>query len=110
MEHLPDASDWHIRQRLDGHLRRPGIEEIDALLWDETEARPLRHHVGGHPAFTQDDFREPGAYGDFDRTLLRLTSDANLLWGDCGEAVFLIRRDDLLQRDFSSAIFYWDCS
>jgi uncharacterized protein YwqG len=109
-EHLPDASNWHIRQRLEGHLRRPGIEEIDALLWDETEARPLRHHAGGHPAFTQDDFREPGAYGDFDRTLLRLTSDRTLLWGDCGEAVFLIRRDDLLRRDFSSAIFYWDCS
>lgn len=109
-EHQPDASHWRIVQRLDGHLRRPGIDEVDRVLEAEDENPPLRHHVGGHPVFTQFDFREPGRYDDVDRTLLRLTSDASLLWGDCGEAVFMIRRADLLARDFSSVLFYWDCT
>jgi uncharacterized protein YwqG len=108
-QHLPPPSDWRIDQRLKGQLRRPGIDQVDDLLYPEDET-PLRHHVGGHPVFTQHDFREPGRFDDYDRTLLRLTSDRNLLWGDCGEAVFLVRRRDLLNRDFSSVIFYWDCT
>lgn len=106
---LPDGYDWRIVERLRGQHRRPGIEEINRLREDE-ENRPPLHHVGGHPVFTQDDFRTPGHCDDFDRTLLRLASDFNLLWGDCGEAAFLIRRRDLLDRDFSQAIFYWDCA
>jgi uncharacterized protein YwqG len=108
-EHRLPYGDWRIEERLEGQLRRPGIEQVDDLL-ESDDGAPLRHHVGGHPVFTQHDFREPGRFDDYDRTLLRLTSDASLLWGDCGEAVFLIRRGDLLNRDFSSAIFYWDCS
>jgi uncharacterized protein YwqG len=32
------------------------------------------------------------------------------MWGDCGEAVFMIRRRNLLMRDFSTVIFHWDCT
>lgn len=106
--HRAPASDWRIYERLKGQDRRPGIEEAWAVC--EGDEPPLTHHVGGHPVFTQGDFREPDRFGDYDRTLLRLTSDRNLIWGDCGEAVFLIRRHDLLARDFSSVIFYWDCT
>jgi uncharacterized protein YwqG len=108
--HPLPATDWRIHERLEGQLRRPGIEEIDDLLDGEDGAPPRRHTVGGHPVFTQDDFRGPGRYDDFDRTLLHLTSDGNVMWGDMGEAAFLIRRRDLLNRDFSSVIFYWDCT
>ena len=31
------------------------------------------------------------------------------MWGDVGEAVFMIRADDLAARDFSRVAFYWDC-
>jgi hypothetical protein len=106
--HPAPASDWRIYERLRGQERRPGIEDVWALC--EGDGPPQLHHVGGHPVFTQDDFREPDRFGDYDRTLLRLTSDRNLIWGDCGEAAFLTRRDDLLGRDFSSVIFYWDCT
>lgn len=111
-EHMLPSSDWRIDERLKGQLRRPGIDQIDDLLYPEYDGAPAprRHHVGGHPVFTQHDFRELGRFDDYDRTLLRLTSDRNLLWGDCGEAVFLVRRRDLLARDFSSVIFYWDCT
>jgi uncharacterized protein YwqG len=108
--HLPPSSDWRIDERLEGQLRRPGIEQVGDLLDAGYDGMPRRHHVGGHPVFTQHDFREPGRFSDYDRTLLRLTSDRNLLWGDCGEAVFLVRRRDLLDRDFSSVVFYWDCT
>lgn len=110
-EHLPGKWDWRIDARLEGHLRRPGAEEIyDRLCFGGENAQPVAHHVGGHPAFAQFDFRKPGRFDDFDRTLLRLTSDDFVSWDDYGEAVFLIRRRDLLMRDFSAAIFYWDCS
>ena len=108
--HRPSADDWRIEERLKGQLRRPGIDALDDLL-DGDEGEPSRHHhVGGYPVFTQYDFRAPGHYDDFDRTLLRLTSDHHLIWGDMGEAVFMVRRADLMERDFSKAIFYWDCT
>lgn len=108
--HMPGAGDWRIEERLKGQLRRPGIEELDDVLDDDAGEPPQLHHVGGHPVFTQHDFRAPGHCDEYDRTLLRLTSDRNLIWGDCGEAVFLVRQSDLLRRDFSSAIFHWDCT
>lgn len=80
-----------------------------------------RHHVGGHPLFVQHDPRldlahppekrgQPSPWRDHDRVLFQLTSRNGLQWGDVGEAQVLIRRADLLARDFSRAIFHWDCS
>ena len=80
---------------------------LDPLL-DEDE--PPSQFVGGHPRFVQWDFRKPGFRDDYDRVLLQLDSDSGLIWGDCGLAVFMIRRADLLARDFSRAAFSWDCS
>lgn len=107
--HRPDPTDWRIDERLKGQLRRPGIDELQDYVYEHNPT-PEVHHVGGHPVFTQYDFRAPGRFDDYDRTLLRLTSDRNLMWGDLGEAVFMIRRRDLLMRDFSAVIFHWDCA
>nr|WP_299908016.1 DUF1963 domain-containing protein [Sphingomonas bacterium] len=41
---------------------------------------------------------------------MRLTSDDYLLWGDVGEAVFLLPADDLRRRDWSRVAYSWDCS
>lgn len=107
---LPTQSDWQLTQAIDGWYRRPGIEKIDAFL-DSEELNPPRHHqVGGHPVFTQDDCRRAGHLDDYDRVLLRVTSDDHVMWGDVGEAVFLIRSRDLSARDFSRVAFSWDCS
>lgn len=108
--HRPDPTDWRFEQRLKSQLRRPGIDEMQELPYDDDDGAPAVHHVGGHPVFTQSDFREPGRFDDYGRTLLRLTSDRNIIWGDCGEAAFMIRRRDLLMRDFSTVIFHWDCT
>lgn len=78
------------------------------------------HHVGGHPAFVQSDYRmdiayppedqgKPSPWRDYDRVLFQLTSRNGLQWGDVGEANVLIRRADLLARDFSRTCWYFDC-
>jgi uncharacterized protein YwqG len=46
---------------------------------------------------------------DYDRVLLQMGSDDAFMWGDVGEAAFLIRRADLLARNFTSVLFTWDC-
>jgi len=84
------------------------IDEVEDPYWDGEE--PPSQFIGGHPRFIQADFRRPGFLEDYDRVLLQLESQNGLLWGDCGWAVFMIRRADLLARDFSRPAFYWDCS
>ena len=106
----PDAYSWEPVARLEGALRRDGAEEITEKFEELAEAREIGHRVGGHPVFTQSDFRASGAYDDFDTVLLGLSSDDAIMWGDVGEAVFLIRAADLAARDFSRVAFYWDCA
>ena len=104
------AADWRIIQRLDGQWRRPGIERIHAVVEQQDGHGALCHHVGGHPVFVQEDVRRPGHCEEYDRVLLRLTSDDHVVWGDVGEANVLITAADLRARDFSRLAFTWDCS
>lgn len=109
----------------EGLLANLGIdnraEAVDALAEDLWSANlGGAHRVGGHPVFTQTDFRCDGwtsnteetasPYRDFDRVLFQLTSDNGLQWGDVGEANLMIRRDDLLARRFDRVIWWWDCT
>ena len=106
---LPDYYSWQLQERLDREIGRPGLEELENELFEITETRGFAHRIGGHPTFTQYDFRKPGSYDDFDVVLLGVSSDDVIMWGDVGEAAFYIRRDDLERRDFSRVAFYWDC-
>jgi uncharacterized protein YwqG len=106
---LPDYYSWQAQALTDGMARRPGIDAVQDVIGDLSDARAMAHRIGGHPAFTQYDFREPGKFEDLDVVLLGLTSDDAIMWGDVGEAVFLIRAGDLDRRDFSRVAFYWDC-
>ena len=89
--------------------RRPGVDSVQERIGQLAETREFAHKVGGHPTFTQYDFREPGKHAEFDVLLLGLSSDDAIMWGDVGEASFMIRADDLARRDFSRVAFYWDC-
>ncbi len=119
----PQPYDWPVDQL----CRTLGIDSradsVAPVLEAMESAGPFGHHVGGHPAFTQWDYRhvregesvEPGkvgstAFADLDVLLLQLTSDNGLCWGDVGEANVMIRRQDLLERRFERAIWWWDCS
>lgn len=109
-EQGPTPSNWTVDARLRGWLRRPGIDEIDKFLEDRWEADlPMVHHIGGFPAFTQNDFRNEARFGDYTHVLLRLTSDDHIMWGDVGEAVFMVTAADLAAQDFSRVAFSWDC-
>lgn len=107
--HQPPANDFRVERLLQGLGNRPNFGSLDDWIHSPEREESMVHHVGGHPAFTQSDFRRPCHLDDYDRVLLRLTSDDHVFWGDMGEAVFLIRAADLAARDFSRVAFSWDC-
>ena len=106
---LPGHDSVEVTARLAGQSDRLGMNEVDDEIFDIGEEREEGHRIGGYPMFTQPDFRRPGYYDDYDVLLLGLTSDETIMWGDVGEAMFLMRQADLDARDFSRVIFYWDC-
>jgi uncharacterized protein YwqG len=68
--------------------------------------------VGGYAWFVQDDPRQIRPNEDW-LLLLEIRSasaseGAEILWGDAGIGCFFIKRDDLLRRDFSKVLYYWD--
>lgn len=109
-EPIVDQIDLSVREASD-RFYALGEYDLDPLYDAIDEiGRPLRHHIGGYPAFTQQDVRADPRYGEYDTVLLRLTSDAYVLWGDAGECVFLIRSGDLARGDVSQVIYTWDCT
>ena len=109
--HKPSIGNWWLDRDLGPLLNDREdadriYEYVDAAQADEFGVS----HVGGHPEFTQSDWRAAQPYQDVDRVLLNLWSIGDyLMWGDVGQGQFLIRREDLLKRDFSKAFYQWDC-
>ena len=67
-------------------------------------------YLGGYPRFTQYDIRSPEQFADFDQVIMQFGAPRDMMWGDMGEACFLMRREDLQDRAFEKAIYSWDCS
>jgi uncharacterized protein YwqG len=70
------------------------------------------HKIGGYPYFTQGDPRgSQKRYTDHDILLLQIDSDDDngIMWGDSGIANFFIKKEDLLNLNFSNVIYNWDC-
>lgn len=119
-DRLPMGLTWP-EERLLQELGIDGRAESVYAITEEILVEPDNaHYVGGHPSFTQNDYRllgyfptsenpQPSRHHDVDRVLFQLTSDKVLQWGDVGEANVMIRRDDLLARRFDRAIWWWDC-
>lgn len=108
--HLPDTTYWAFDRDLKGLLDRDPTDRIYDYVDAERERQGDAHHVGGHPGFTQSDYRGIERYQDVDRVLLQLWSDNDtIMWGDSGQGQFTIRRPDLLKRDFSKVLYQWDC-
>lgn len=108
--HLPNLDSWNLRRDLPEITKGKGRGTMNAAFDAHFGEAPERHHVGGHPQFTQDDWRGAERYQQVDRVLLNLWSMDGLMWGDAGQAQFMISRDDLLKRDFSKVYYQWDCS
>lgn len=104
-------------------------KEFYRILWDSLEPIFEKNdrefvmsgsRVLGYPFFTQSDPREvQGKYSGYDILLLQLDSedrklsddsyDWMVMWGDCGVGNFFIRKEDLLNKDFSHVLYNWDC-
>ena len=83
-------------------------------IYDEYEKafQSTGHKIGGYPYFTQHDPRHNKKYRDENYVLLfqmDTDAEADLMWGDCGVGNFFIRSQDLQKRDFSKALYNWDC-
>lgn len=95
---LPANDDTRAWDAIYDHLDTSGADDFGTS------------HIGGHPEFTQSDWRADEPYQDVNRVLLNLWSeDEALMWGDSGQGQFTIRREDLLKRDFSKVFYQWDC-
>lgn len=116
--HKPNLDVWQFERDfadiLDDDALADAIYDYANML-DEAEPSGI-HHMGGHPTFTQSDYRGAASYSDVDRVLLNLWSQTSdngghwsILWGDVGQGQFTIRRADLLERRFDKALYQWDC-
>lgn len=86
-------------------------EEIDELYTEEFY-HGQGHKLGGYPFFTQDDPRIGGEYPEHLIQLLQIDTDDDsdlIMWGDSGAGHFFITKDDLINRDFSNVLYWWDC-
>ncbi|MFQ6546330.1 YwqG family protein [Aestuariibius sp. 2305UL40-4] len=80
------------------------------------QAKEAQVYYGGHPDFTQDDFRRIDDRPSYSEVLLQLgfvydeAEEIEICWGDAGEACFLISKEDLAARRFDRVAYNWDCS
>jgi uncharacterized protein YwqG len=62
-----------------------------------------------NPDFTQADPREDPQFAGMINLVAFSSTGGAFMWGDSGEACFLIPPEDLAKGDLSRVIYYWDC-
>lgn len=108
--HKPSLDSWLFNRDLGDAFEDPSTHPVYDAIADQSRDWGYGVYIGGHPEFTQSDWRETPEYNDVDRVLLQLwTQDDHLMWGDSGQGQFTIRREDLLKKDFSKVFYQWDC-
>ena len=90
------------------------IDLEDAFSERLMEAKPGSLYYGAHPDFTQSDFRhrENALYSEVLLQIGLVTPEEygwQVMFGDAGEAQFMISPDDLAARAFEKAVWNWDC-
>jgi len=90
---------WEFVESLEGDKE----EEMD----DFFNARI--HKIGGYADFTQSDPRSYEEGKSNDIQVLQIAVDDEIMFGDSGVGHIFINRENLKNKDFSKAYFYWDC-
>jgi hypothetical protein len=74
-------------------------ESTDAVAW-----------LGGHPRWSQGDIRLHYPNDQYE-ALVSFSSEGGdiFVWGDGGDATFLIKHEDLMRLNFSNMLYSWDC-
>lgn len=112
------ASDYEFEEYFEepfyGFFERFGDKEDEIADFYYENIGKSGHKIGGYANFTQDDPRSFSEnFGKEYNLLFQLDSDADfddICWGDAGIGNFFIKKEDLMNRDFSKVIFNWDCS
>lgn len=95
-----------------------GFNGLDGYEYEETLPKAQQevfsnfldasgHKLGGYAMFTQGDPREVDTAPAVQ--LLQIDVDEEIMFGDSGVAHFFIAEQDLRNREFNKAYFYWDC-
>ena len=112
----PCASDHRMADLVFGADRSDAFEAAIVRVLDGARRPPADAVLLGNPDFTQSDVREDGLEA-YETNILNLSSlGAGLgkqggayMWGDSGEAVVLMRPEDLRAQRWDRAIYSWDC-
>ncbi|WKN40609.1 YwqG family protein [Tunicatimonas pelagia] len=67
------------------------------------------HKIGGYADFTQSDPRDYSSERKEDIQVLQIDVDDHIMFGDSGLGHIFIAKENLIERNFSKAYFYWDC-
>ena len=106
----PHVFSFTLRRDLPEILTGNNYGILNAMIEEGIPDSSEQHHMGGHPQFTQDDWRVTPELQQADRVLLNLWSQDGLMWGDAGQGQFMISREDLKARRFDRAYYSWDSS
>lgn len=105
---FPGIFSFTLARDLPELVENNSFATLNALLREGHVDMSEVHHMGGYPDTVQDDWRVTKELQEFDTVLLNLWSRDGLMWGDAGQGQFLIRREDLRERNFDEAAFQWD--
>jgi uncharacterized protein YwqG len=78
-------------------------EEMDKLFY------VIGHKIGGYAYFTQSDPRDYDSERKNDVLLFQIDIDDEIMFGDSGVGNVFINFEDLKNKNFDKAYFYWDC-
>jgi uncharacterized protein YwqG len=109
----PPVGDYRIEQIMNN---RPKMSDADDnMLYDFLDQLAGKRGIfdillRGNPDFTQYDIRSAKQMPDYINLAGFSSSGGAFMWGDLGEACFLIAASDLAQGDVKDVRYSWDCS
>ncbi len=106
-----DPNDFRFQLSFDGKDYYDFQKSLSKAQEDEMDKffDSIGHKIGGYAYFTQSDPRDYDSIKHDDVLLLQIDTDEEIMFGDSGVAHIFINSDDLKEKDFSKAYFYWDC-
>lgn len=109
-EMVPPPAHYLIAAQIDAMWRQDKSADYDRIDEYCDGHKGPEMYLGGYPRFVQSDIRTPDHLADYDQVVMQFGAPDGMMWGDVGEACFLMRRQDLKNRAFETAIYNWDCS
>ena len=107
---IPTANHYLIDAEIQAIWRQDDSADTDRIDIECHRHWGTEMYLGGYPRFVQYDIRSPDNLADHDQVIMQFGAPKDMMWGDVGDACFLMRREDLQDGAFEKAIYSWDCS